>query len=210
MQLVSKLLLIFFMLGLVSVCLPQKVLAERKKGVAAFHLHQSKANQDDANSQFNLALMYENGAGTPMNTKQAAYWYTKAAEQGHVEAQYKLGSLYQFSGDDEFPQDYKLAFFWYTKAAEQGHIFAQYKLGRLYRFSADDRAPKDYKLAFFWYTKAAEQGHIFAEDERDKMLEKMSQSQIGEVLKLSKELYKKINNKAKKQTISGFVISAIY
>ena len=159
MKLVSKLLLIFFMLGLVSVCLPQKVLAERKKGVAAFHLHQSKANQDDANSQFNLALMYENGAGTSKNTKQAAYWYTKAAQQGHVEAQYKLG--------------------------------------RLYRFSGDDRAPKDYKLAFFWYTKAAEKGHVFAEDERDKMLEKMSQSQIEEVQKLSKELYEKINNKAK-------------
>jgi TPR repeat protein len=198
------------MLGLVSVCLPQKVLAERKKGVAAFHLHQSKANQDDANSQFNLALMYENGAGTPKNTKQAAYWYTKAAEKGHVEAQYKLGRLYQFSGDNEFPQDYKLAFFWYTKAAEQGHIFAQYKLGRLYRFSGDDRAPQDYKLAFFWYTKAAEQGHIFAEDERDKMLEKMSQSQIGEVLKLSKELYKKTNNKVQKQTTIGFVISDIH
>jgi TPR repeat protein len=210
MQLVSKLLLIFFMLGLVSVCLPQKVLAERKIGVAAFHLHQSKANQDDANSQFNLAIMYENGAGTPMNTKQAFYWYTKAAEQGHVEAQYKLGSLYQFSGDYDFPQDYKQAFYWYTKAAEQGHIFAQYKLGRLYRFSGDDRAPKDYKQAFFWYTKAAEQGHIFAKDERDKMLEKMSQSQIGEVLKLSKELYKKINNKAQKQNIIGFVISAIH
>jgi len=158
MQLVSKLLLIFFMLGLVSVCLPQKVLAERNKGVAAFHLHQSKANQGDANSQFNLALLYEHGAGTPQNTKQAVYWYTKLAEQGHVEAQYKLG--------------------------------------RLYRFSGDDGAPQDYKLAFFWYTKAAEKGHVFAKDERDKMLEKMSQSQIGEVLKLSKELHEKINNKA--------------
>ena len=169
MQLVSKLLLIFFMLGLVSVCLPQKVLAERNNEVYAFHFFQSKANQGDANSQFNLALLYENGAGTPQNTKQAVYWYTKLAEQGHVGAQYKLG--------------------------------------RLYRFSGDDGAPQDYKLAFFWYTKAAEKGHVFAKDERDKMLEKMSQSQIGEVLKLSKELYEKINNKAKKQTISGFVIS---
>ena len=170
MQLVSKLLLIFFMLGLVSVCLPQKVLAERNKEVYAFHFFQSKANQGDANSQFNLALLYENGAGTPQNTKQAVYWYTKLAEQGNVEAQYKLA--------------------------------------RLYRFSGDDGAPQDYKLAFFWYTKAAEKGHVFAEDERDKMLEKMSQSQIGEVLKLSKELYEKINNKAKKQAIIGFVISA--
>jgi hypothetical protein len=40
------------------------------------------------------------------------------------------------------------------------------------------------------------------------MLEKMSQSQIEEVKKLSKELYEKIYNKAKKQTIIEFVISA--
>jgi TPR repeat protein len=159
MKLVSKLLLIFFMLGLVSVCLPQKVLAEREKEVYAFHFFQSKANQGDANSQFNLALLYENGAGTPQNTKQAVYWYTKLAEQGHVEAQYKLGRLYQFSGDDKFPQDYK--------------------------------------LAFFWYTKAAEQNHYFAKEDRDEMLEKMSQRQIEEVQKLSKELYEKIYNKAK-------------
>ena len=198
MKLVSKLLLILFLLGLVSVCLPQKVLAVSDEGTTSFQLYQSKANQDDANSQFNLALMYENGAGTPKNTKQAAYWYTKAAEQGHVEAQYKLGRLYTFSGDDdEVPQDYKLAFFWYTKAAEQGHIFAQYNLGRLYRLSGDDGAPQDYKQAFFWYTKAAEKGYYFAKEDRDKMLEKMSQSQIEEVQKLSKEPYEKIYNKAK-------------
>ena len=192
MQLVSKLLLIFFMLGLVSVCLPQKLLAERNKEVYAFHFFQSKANQGDANSQFNLALLYENGAGIPRNTKQAAYWYTKAAEQGHVQAQYELGNEYLFSGDYEVPQDYKQSVYWYTKAAEQGHILAQYKLGHMYEYG--DEGPQDYKQAFFWYTKAAEQGHVFAEDNRDKMLEKMSQSQIEEVQKLSKELYEKIYN----------------
>jgi len=161
MKLVSKLLLIFFMLGLASVCLPQKVLAELSEveisTIQSFQLNQSKANQGDANAQFNLALLYYKGIGTP--------------------------------------QDYKQAFFWYTKAAEQGHILAQYKLGHMYEYG--DEGPQDYKQAFFWYTKAAEQGHVFAEDNRDKMLEKMSQSQIEEVQKLSKELYEKIYNKAK-------------
>jgi len=195
MKLVSKLLLIFFMLGLVSVCLPQKVLAAREKGAVAFQIHQSKANQGVADAQFNLGLLYERGVGTPQDTKQAVYWYTKAAEQGHVQAQYKLGKLYRFSGDDEFPQDYKQSVYWHTKAAEQGHILAQYKLGHMYEYG--DEGPQDYKQAFFWYTKAAEQGHVFAEDNRDKMLEKMSQSQIEEVQKLSKELYEKIYNRDK-------------
>ena len=195
MKLVSKLLLIFFMLGLVSVCLPQKVLAARNEGIVSFQLNQSKANQGDADAQFILGLLYSRGIGTPQDTKQAVYWYTKAAEQGHVQAQYKLGRLYRFSGDDEFPQDYKQSVYWYTKAAEQGHILAQNKLGKIYEYG--EEAPQDYKQAFFWYTKAAEQGHHFAKNDRDKMLEKMSQSQIEEVQKLSKELYEKINNKAK-------------
>ena len=113
------------MLGLISVCLPQKVLAELSKveisSIQSFQLNQSKANQGDANAQFNLALLYYHGVGTPQDSKQA----------------------------------------------------------------------------FNWYTKAAEQGQYFAKVERDEMLEMMSQSQIEEVQKLSKELYEKIYNKAK-------------
>jgi TPR repeat protein len=197
MTLVSKLLLIFFMLGLVSVCLPQKVLAESSNiGIAAFQLNQSKANQGDANAQFNLALMYENGAGIPRDARNAIYWYTKAAQQGHVEAQYRLGTIYRYGyGDEVLLLDFKKAVYWITKASEQGHIIAQYNLGHMYEWG--DTAPLDYKQAFFWYTKAAEQGYVFAEDDREMMLERMSQSQIEEVQKLSKELYEKIYNKTK-------------
>ena len=157
MKLVSKLLLIFFMLGLVSVCLPQKVLAVSDERITSFQLYQPKANQGDADAQFNLALLYYHGAGTPRDTRYAIYWYKKAAEQGNVNAQYNLGHMYEWG----------------------------------------DGGPQDYKQAFFWYTKAAEQSYYFAKKDRDKMLEKMSQSQIEEVQKLSKELYEKIYNKAK-------------
>ena len=195
MKLISKLLLIFFMLGLVSVCLPQKVLAVSDEGITSFQLYQPKANQGDADAQFNLALLYYHGVGTPHDNRYAIYWYKKAAEQGHVQAQYELGRLYLFSGDDEVPQDYKQSVYWHTKAAEQGHILAQYKLGHMYEYG--DEGPQDYKQAFFWYTKAAELGHYFAKKDRDKMLEKMSQNQIEEVQKLSKELYEKIYNRDK-------------
>ena len=86
MKLVSKLLLIFFMLGLISVCLPQKVLAELSEleisSIQSFQLNQSKANQGDTGAQFNLALLYYHGVGIPQDSKQAVYWNTKAAEQG--------------------------------------------------------------------------------------------------------------------------------
>jgi TPR repeat protein len=196
MKLVSKLLLIFFMLGLVSVCLPQKVLAvSSDEGITSFQLYQPKANQGDADAQFNLALLNYHGVGTPQDTRYAIYWYTKAAEQGHANAQYKLGRLYMYGYGEEVQEGSKWAAYWLTKAAEKGSVHAQYSLGRNYQYG--DRAPQDYKQAFFWYTKAAEQGHYIAKENRDKMLEMMSQSQNEEVQKLSKELYEKIYNKAK-------------
>jgi len=195
MKLVSKLLLIFFMLGLVSVCLPQKVLAVSDERITSFQLYQPKANQGDADAQFNLALLYYHGAGTPRDTRYAIYWYKKAAEQGHVNAQYNLGTLYRYGYGEEVLQDSKQTVYWLTKAAEQGNVNAQYNLGHMYEWG--DGGPQDYKQAFFWYTKAAEQSYYFAKKDRDKMLEKMSQSQIEEVQELSKELYEKIYNKAK-------------
>jgi len=35
------------------------------------------------------------GAGVPQNYSEAADWYRRAAEQGHVDAQVSLGQLYQ-------------------------------------------------------------------------------------------------------------------
>ena len=67
MKLVSKLLLIFFILGLFSVCLPQKVFAVSDEQITSFQLYQKKANQGDADAQFNLALLYYTGLGIPQD-----------------------------------------------------------------------------------------------------------------------------------------------
>ena len=66
MKLISKLLLIFLMLGLISVCLPHKVLAVSYEGVSSFKIFQQKATQGNADAQYNLALSYYLGSsGTP-------------------------------------------------------------------------------------------------------------------------------------------------
>lgn len=50
------------------------------------------------------------------------HYLTLAAEQGHAEAQYELGLIYEFGHGVEknIPQAIK----WYQKAAEQGHAKA--------------------------------------------------------------------------------------
>ena len=84
----------------------------------------------DADAQFNLALMYDNGQGVPKDYKEAVKWYTKSAEQEDAESQYNLGLMY-YNGEG-VPQDYKEAVKWYTKAAEQRLPESQYNLGLMY------------------------------------------------------------------------------
>jgi len=161
MKIVSKLLLIFFMLGVVYICLPQKVYALSDEGITSFQLYQSKANHGDADAQFNLALLYHRGVGTPRDDKNAIYWYNKAAEQGHVNAQYSLGDLYRRGGGKEVPRDYKQAINWLTKAAEQGCADAQYSLGDLYRYGGGKEVPRDYKQAFLLVYKSGRTRPLF-------------------------------------------------
>lgn len=80
----------------------------------------------DPAEQFNLGRCYYHGDGVPQDYQQAVYWYRRAAEQGHCEAQYNLGACYE--NGDGVPQDYQQAVYWYRKAAEQGDTDAKQKL----------------------------------------------------------------------------------
>jgi TPR repeat protein len=66
--------------------------------------------------------MYNNGEGVVKDDKQAAAWYRKAAEQGHIDAQYNLGLMY--STGEGVAQDYKLAYVWSAVAAANGDALA--------------------------------------------------------------------------------------
>jgi hypothetical protein len=66
-----------------------------------------QAEAGDANAQFNIGSMYENGSGVRQDYAEAARWYRKAAERGDARAQYNLGILNQNGWG--VPQDYKEA-----------------------------------------------------------------------------------------------------
>ena len=55
----------------------------------------AKAEQGDADAQFELGGMYDEGKDVPQDDAESAKWFRKAAEQGHVKAQYNLGLMYQ-------------------------------------------------------------------------------------------------------------------
>ena len=52
------------------------------------------AEQRNADAQYLLGAMYDNGLGVPQHCKTTVKWYTLAAEQGDASAQYNLGWTY--------------------------------------------------------------------------------------------------------------------
>jgi TPR repeat protein len=147
----------------------------------------TKAEQGDADAQFNLGRMYDAGQGVPKDFREVVRWFRAAAEQGHESAQFSLGFMY-FMGE-AIPLDYKEAFRWYLAAAEQGNSSAQRSLGAMYR--AGRSVPQDYIQAHMWYNLAAssggDAGRKMAAKSRDSTAKTMTSEQIAEAQRLARE-----------------------
>lgn len=140
----------------------------------AFHWLRQAARQGHLQAQYHLGNLYIQGQGTAPDPKTAMYWYKKAAEQGHEEArqaqvklflkaarqgdldaQYRLGMLYA-----KVPETLPQAFQWIHRAAIRGHVTAQFTLGTLY--VQGEQVPQNFEQAVKWYGRAARKGHILA------------------------------------------------
>lgn len=60
----------------------------------AFNWYQKAANQNDAKSQYNLAIMYLNGYGVKKVLSKSVEYYRKSALQGDADSQLQLGIRY--------------------------------------------------------------------------------------------------------------------
>lgn len=84
---------------------------------------------------------------------------TQKAEQGDMDAQYKLGIRY-VKGRGA-PKDFKKAFLFFKKAAEQGHAGGQNGLGFMYKNGQE--VDQDYNEAIKWFKKSTSQGYANAQ-----------------------------------------------
>ena len=69
--------------------------------------------------------MLRKGDGVPVDFKEAARWYERAAEQGDEGSAYIVASLYEKG--EGVAQDRSRAFYWYSRAAASGDPVAAYK-----------------------------------------------------------------------------------
>ena len=117
------------------------------------------AQQGDAEAQYLLGYMYDEGSGTKENNAEAVKWYLKAANSGVAGAQYNLALMYE--NGEGIGKDIKNAIAWYTKSAIQGNAYAQYSLA--YAYEAGEGVEKDIVESFKWYKESAIGGLSFSQ-----------------------------------------------
>lgn len=123
-----------------------------------------KRAAESADFQYNsapyeLGLMHESGYGDDIfrDESYAAQLFTKSADLGHAEANFRLGDAYEH-GKLSCPRDPALSVHFYTGAAQQAHPLAMMALCAWYMVGAEPVLEKDENEAYEWARRAAETG----------------------------------------------------
>lgn len=94
-----------------------------------------------AESQYNLAVCYQQGVEVEKNDSIANYWLIKSAEQGSVNAQFKIA--YSYAVGRGCKKDMEKAFYWSLKCAAQNdpecmwNVLSCYAMGNGTKLSND-------------------------------------------------------------------------
>jgi uncharacterized protein len=110
------------------------------------------ANKGDAEAQYHVGMMHNNGIGTQKDPRQAFEWFQKSTASNDPLGAYKLGCYYagQFAGvvttDTNEALKYKLI------SAKAGYALAQHDVAVLYHRQGNSEE------ALKWWKMAADQG----------------------------------------------------
>ncbi len=111
------------------------------------------ANKGDAEAQYHVGMMYNNGIGTQQDLGQALEWFRKSAASNDALGAYKLGCYYDGQGAGIVASDADEALKHKLVAAKAGYALAQYDVGNLY----DRRGNPEEALR--WWKMAGDQGY---------------------------------------------------
>ena len=125
----------------------------------AFTWFKKAGDQNHAEAQYYVGLMYKSGQGVEKNPEASMAWLKMAAHQNHIMAQVKIGMSY-YMGNSGVEMDLKESAKWFVKAADQGFSPAQYMLGTIYNLGTEEL--KDPDKSKYWIEKAAFQANAAA------------------------------------------------
>ena len=106
--------------------------------------------QSNADKQLDIGILCYKS----QNYQFALLWYWLAARQGHAEAEFLLGLLYEEG--EIIGQDYAKAVMYFKRSAEKGFVLGQNNYA--WMLIRGDGVERDYSKGFKWYKLAAEQG----------------------------------------------------
>ncbi|POG65675.1 kinase-like domain-containing protein [Rhizophagus irregularis DAOM 181602=DAOM 197198] len=131
-----------------------------KKEKIAFEHFKRVAKKGHAMGQLKLGTIYDKGIpGIRKNSRKAANWYEKAADNGNNLAKYNLAFMYK--DGTGVCKNYKKAFSLFKQSAENGDPDGMSMLGYCYNNGVG--TPIDKMKAFESYQKAVKLGNISAQ-----------------------------------------------
>ena len=107
---------------------------------------------DDEAAQGEVRWAYD----IPQDQDAAAVWFRRAADQGHADAAYRLGDMYDKG--QGVPQDHTEAAKLLRYAADHGHWSAQRDFAVLCFYGRG--VPRDHDAVARWLRRAAEAGRV--------------------------------------------------
>ncbi len=113
------------------------------------------ASVGDEEAQLSVGVAYETGEKAKVSKAEAAKWYRLSADQGNIEAKFRLARLLQ-EGEGGVKKDLDAAFKLYQEAAAAGNIDAENWLGYSYEYGLG--VAVDNAKAAEWYKKSADGG----------------------------------------------------
>ena len=129
-------------------CLLFFLMPANANDAVTFNAMVTLANKGDAEAQYHVGMMYNNGIGAQKNPRQAFEWFQKSAASNDPLGAYKLGCYYDGQGAGIVTSDSDEALKYKLIAAKAGYALAQHDVAILYdRQGNSEEALKWWKLA---------------------------------------------------------------
>jgi uncharacterized protein len=111
------------------------------------------ANKGNAEAQYHVGMMHNNGIGTQQDPRQAFEWFQKSTASNDPLGAYKLGCYYDGQGAGIVTSDSNEALKYKLVAAKAGYALAQHDVANLYDKQGNSEE------ALKWWKMAGDQGY---------------------------------------------------
>ena len=165
---------------------------EKKQFFEAYQIFSSLAELEIPEAQFNLALLYSNGLGTPKNFRLALYWSWQAHLNDHETAIEQVNKTYELINENLRNSVAETTIEELVASAQAGDRAAPLKLGKTYLglFVEAQNQP-----AYLWLSIS----QAYGEERASALLEEAaSQMTLEEVLAQQEEAQKSFNDMIEK------------